>query len=172
MLKTLDPALAHEPKLKPFDWSDPFGLDEQLTEDERLVRDTAEGYAQERLQPRVTEAYLEDSFDREILREMGQLGLLGPEYVEGYWTHTVLAVGARRVVLTHWDDFFRPLDRPLRALPYAGDDLDVTMRELRYLAGRDGVSLHFPTLGRREVPLRVAAGETRSVRVRMTDPAP
>jgi glutaryl-CoA dehydrogenase len=77
MLKTPDPALAHEPKLLPFDWSDPFGLDEQLTEDERLVRDTAEGYAQEKLQPRVTEAYLEESFDREILREMGQLGLLG-----------------------------------------------------------------------------------------------
>lgn len=85
---------------------------------------------------------------------IGQLGLLGPEYVESYWTHTVLAVGARRVVLTHWDDFFRPLDRPLRALPYAGDDLDVTMRELRYLAGRDAVSLHFPTLGRREDPWR------------------
>ncbi|WP_426267390.1 acyl-CoA dehydrogenase [Sphingomonas sp. LHG3443-2] len=77
MLKTPDPALAHEPKLLPFDWSDPFGLDEQLTEDERLVRDTAESYAQEKLQPRVTEAYLEESFDREILREMGQLGLLG-----------------------------------------------------------------------------------------------
>lgn len=47
MLKTPDPALAHEPRLLPFDWSDPFALDEQLTEDERLVRDTAEGYAQE-----------------------------------------------------------------------------------------------------------------------------
>ncbi|MBA4607121.1 MBL fold metallo-hydrolase [Aeromicrobium sp. Marseille-Q0843] len=83
---------------------------------------------------------------------IGQLGLLGAEYVEDYWTHTVSAVGARRVVVTHWDDFFRPLARPLRALPYAGDDLDVTMRELRYLAGRDGVSLHFPTLWRREDP--------------------
>ena len=40
------------------------------------------------------------------------------------------AVGARRVVLIHWDDFFRPLSEPLRALPYAGDDLDVTMRVL------------------------------------------
>jgi glutaryl-CoA dehydrogenase len=84
MLKTSDPALAHEPKLLPFDWSDPFGLDEQLTEDERLVRDTAEGYAQEKLQPRVTEAYLEESFDREILREMGQLGLLGATIPQEY----------------------------------------------------------------------------------------
>jgi glutaryl-CoA dehydrogenase len=66
-----------EPAILPFDWNDPFGLDEQLTDDERMVRDTAEGYAQEQLQPRVTEAYLQESFDREILREMGQLGLLG-----------------------------------------------------------------------------------------------
>lgn len=84
MLKTPDPALAHEPKLLPFDWSDPFGLNEQLTEDECLVRDTAEGYAQEKLQPRVTEAYLEESFDREILREMGQLGLLGATIPQEY----------------------------------------------------------------------------------------
>jgi glutaryl-CoA dehydrogenase len=84
MLKTPDPALAHEPRLLPFDWSDPFGLEEQLSEDERLVRDTAEGYAQESLQPRVTEAYLEESFDREILREMGQLGLLGATIPQQY----------------------------------------------------------------------------------------
>jgi glutaryl-CoA dehydrogenase len=61
----------------PFDWADPFGLDSQLTDEERLVRDTAAGYAQERLQPRVTEAYLEESFDRAIMSEMGELGLLG-----------------------------------------------------------------------------------------------
>ena len=84
MLKTPDPALAHEPKLLPFDWSDPFGLDEQLTEEERMVRDAAEGYAQEKLQPRVTEAYLSESFDREILREMGQLGLLGATIPQQY----------------------------------------------------------------------------------------
>jgi glutaryl-CoA dehydrogenase len=84
MLKTPDPALAHEPRLLPFDWSDPFGLDEQLHEDERMVRDTAEGYAQENLQPRVTEAYLNESFDREILREMGQLGLLGATIPQAY----------------------------------------------------------------------------------------
>jgi glutaryl-CoA dehydrogenase len=84
MLKTPDPALTHEPKLLPFDWSDPFGLDEQLHEDERMVRDTAEGYAQTQLQPRVTEAYLEERFDREILREMGQLGLLGATIPQAY----------------------------------------------------------------------------------------
>jgi glutaryl-CoA dehydrogenase len=60
-----------------FDWADAFALDAQLSDEERLVRDTAESYAQERLQPRVTEAYLDEDFDREIMREMGELGLLG-----------------------------------------------------------------------------------------------
>jgi glutaryl-CoA dehydrogenase len=66
-----------DPKPLPFDWADAFALDGQLSDEERLVRDTAEGYAQERLQPRVTEAYLDERFDREIMREMGELGLLG-----------------------------------------------------------------------------------------------
>jgi glutaryl-CoA dehydrogenase len=61
----------------PFDWADPFDLEHQLTEEERLVRDTAEGYAQDNLMPRVTEAFLNENFDREIMREMGQLGLIG-----------------------------------------------------------------------------------------------
>ena len=66
-----------EPQIKPFDWEDPFAIDDQLDDHERMVRDTAESYAQEKLQPRVTEAYLNENFDREILREMGSLGLLG-----------------------------------------------------------------------------------------------
>ena len=60
-----------------FDWADPFALDAQLSDEERLVRDTAEAYAQEKLQPRVTPAFLAESFDPEIMREMGALGLLG-----------------------------------------------------------------------------------------------
>jgi L-ascorbate metabolism protein UlaG (beta-lactamase superfamily) len=64
----------------------------------------------------------------------------------------VRAVGARRAVLIHWDDFFSPLDRPLRALPYAGDDLDETMRVLAPLASADGVDLAFPTVFSREDP--------------------
>jgi glutaryl-CoA dehydrogenase len=60
-----------------FDWADPFGLDGQLTDEERMVRDTAEAYAQERLLPRVTEAFLSEEFDRSIMSEMGELGLLG-----------------------------------------------------------------------------------------------
>ena len=83
---------------------------------------------------------------------VGQLGVLPPSYLEDYWSETVRAVGARRVILIHWDDFFRPLSKPLRALPYAGDDLDVSIRVLDELAARDGVALHMPTLWRREDP--------------------
>lgn len=77
---------------------------------------------------------------------VGQLGLQPESYLVDYWTHTVRTVGARRVVLIHWDDFFRPLDKPLRALPFAGDDLDASMRVLTRLAADDGVTLHLPTL--------------------------
>jgi L-ascorbate metabolism protein UlaG (beta-lactamase superfamily) len=83
---------------------------------------------------------------------VGQLGIQPEDYIRTYWAETVRAVGARRVVLIHWDDFFRPLTAPLRALPYAGDDLDVTMRVLDDLARRDGVRLHLPVLWRREDP--------------------
>ena len=83
---------------------------------------------------------------------VGQLGIQPEEYLHRYWEETVRTVGARRVVLTHWDDFFRPLDRPLRALPYAGDDLDVTMRVLGALAAADGVPLHLPQVWRPEDP--------------------
>ncbi|MER6590815.1 MBL fold metallo-hydrolase [Micromonospora purpureochromogenes] len=83
---------------------------------------------------------------------VGQLGARDEGCLTSYWAQTVRTVGARRVVLTHWDDFFRPLDRPPRALPYAGDDLDTTMRVLGRLADRDGVALHLPTTWRREDP--------------------
>jgi L-ascorbate metabolism protein UlaG (beta-lactamase superfamily) len=83
---------------------------------------------------------------------VGQLGLRPRSYVFDYWTETVRAVGARRVVLIHWDDFFRPLSKPLRALPYAGDDLDESVRILDELAAQDGVTLHLPTVWRREDP--------------------
>ena len=73
-----------EPAILPFDWADPFDLNHQLTDEERMVRDTAHAYAQENLQPRVTEAYLNENFDREILREMGNLGLLGATIPQQY----------------------------------------------------------------------------------------
>ncbi|WP_043613415.1 acyl-CoA dehydrogenase [Ensifer sp. ZNC0028] len=67
-----------------FQWDDPFLLDDQLTEDERMIRDTARAYAQDRLQPRVIDAYREESTDPEIFREMGELGLLGVTVSETY----------------------------------------------------------------------------------------
>ena len=67
-----------------FDWQDPFGLDGELTDEERMVRDAARDYAQGELLPRVTSAYLEERFDREIMAEMGTLGLLGPTIPETY----------------------------------------------------------------------------------------
>ena len=87
-----------------------------------------------------------------VYLSVGQLGLQPRSYLLDYWTETVRAVGARRVILIHWDDFFRPLSKPLRALPYAGDDLDVAFRILDELAAQDGVALHMPTVWRRENP--------------------
>ena len=94
----------HEPRLLSFDWADPFDLNAQLSDEERLVRDTAEGYAQEKLQPRVTSAYLDERFDREIMSEMGELGLLGAtiphEYGGaglGYVSYGLIARAVERV---------------------------------------------------------------------------
>jgi glutaryl-CoA dehydrogenase len=93
-----------EPAILPFDWQDPFDLDHQLTDEERLVRDTAEAYAHEKLQPRVTSAYLEERFDRDIMDEMGALGLLGAtipnEYGGaglGYVSYGLIARAVERV---------------------------------------------------------------------------
>ena len=61
-----------------FNWQDPFLLDAQLTDEERMVREAASAYCQERLAPRVVEAFRAESTDPEIFREMGQIGLLGP----------------------------------------------------------------------------------------------
>ncbi len=68
---------------KHFDWADPFMMDQQLTEEERMVRDTARQYAQDKLQPRVRDAYRNEYTDPAIFREMGELGLLGSP-LEGY----------------------------------------------------------------------------------------
>lgn len=67
-----------------FAWNDPFDLDGQLTEDEKLVRDSARAFAQGYLLPRAREDYLEERFDREILTQMGRLGLLGPTIPQDY----------------------------------------------------------------------------------------
>ena len=70
-------------KTAPFEWQDPFRLDAQLDEDERMVRDTARDYAQDKLMPRILEAARNEHFDRDIIREMGELGFLGAS-LHGY----------------------------------------------------------------------------------------
>jgi glutaryl-CoA dehydrogenase len=66
-----------------FDWQDPFLLEQQLTSEEKLIRDTARQYAQEKLMPRILHANRTETFDVEVMREMGELGYLGAP-LEGY----------------------------------------------------------------------------------------
>ena len=72
------------PDLSRFGWEDPFRLNDQLSEDERMMRDSARAYAQEKLQPRVIAAYREEKTDPAIFREMGEMGLLGVTIPEEY----------------------------------------------------------------------------------------
>src|SRR5580704_14983746 len=67
-----------------FKWDDPLDLEGELTEEERMVRDTARDYAQDKLFPRVLKAFREESYDPAVLREMGELGLLGATIPEEY----------------------------------------------------------------------------------------
>ncbi|MBP0048348.1 acyl-CoA dehydrogenase [Marinobacterium sp. AK62] len=71
-------------KFASFNWDDPLLLEQQLTEEERQIRDAAHAYCQQSLQPRVLSAYREERFDREIMNEMGEMGLLGPTVAEEY----------------------------------------------------------------------------------------
>lgn len=111
--------------------------------DRRLLIQGSAGFAQGALAGhRADVAYL----------GVGLLGLQPERYIVDYWAETVRTVGARRVVLIHWDDFFHPLSKPLRALPYVADDLDVSMNVLTKLAEEDGVALDMPTVWRHEDP--------------------
>lgn len=80
------PALTHRKQTSKaaFQWLDPFLLDEQLSVEERMVRDTARSYAQDKLLPRIIEAYRNEHTDPAIFREMGELGLLGVTLSEQY----------------------------------------------------------------------------------------
>ena len=66
-----------------FDWADPFSINDQLTQDERLIRDTTKSFAQDQLMPGILQANREQTFDRTIMEGMGQLGILGPT-ISGY----------------------------------------------------------------------------------------
>jgi glutaryl-CoA dehydrogenase len=86
-LESTLPLFSWRPMASPkasFHWADPLLLDQQLTGDERMVRDTAAAYSQERLAPRVLEAFRNEHTDLSIFREMGELGLLGPTIPEAY----------------------------------------------------------------------------------------
>ena len=80
------PLLKHKdaPDLGRFDWQDPFRLEDQLSEEERMLRDAAKSYAQDRLQPRAIAAYRDAATDPAIFREMGEMGLLGLTIPEEY----------------------------------------------------------------------------------------
>ena len=67
-----------------FNWKDTFLLDQQLSDDEHMVRDAAAAYSQDKLLPRVTQAFRDGSTDPAIFRDMGELGLLGPTIPEAY----------------------------------------------------------------------------------------
>ena len=67
-----------------FNWQDPFLLEQQLSDEERMVKDAASAYCQDKLQPRVIEAFRNEKTDASIFREMGELGLLGPTIPEAY----------------------------------------------------------------------------------------
>jgi glutaryl-CoA dehydrogenase len=91
-MTTAEPKIAQASSHKPashdahavFRWDDPLRFDDQLGEDERLIRDTARAYAQDKLLPRVIDAYMEEKTDRAIFTEMGALGLLGVTIPEAY----------------------------------------------------------------------------------------
>lgn len=84
-----------------FDWQDPLLLDSQLSDEERMIRDAARGYAQDKLMPRVISANREERFDREIMTELGAQGLLGAtvaeEYGGGGANHVAYGLIAREV---------------------------------------------------------------------------
>jgi len=72
------------PDLAAFDWQDPFLFEDQLSDEERMIRDAAAAYAQEKLQPRVIEAFAKEQADPDIFKEMGELGMLGVTVPEAY----------------------------------------------------------------------------------------
>ncbi len=82
MAKDLSPQ--SRPELSGFAWDDAFLMEEQLLEDERMIRDAARAYAEDKLQPRVTDAFAKEETDPEIFREMGEMGLLGTTIPEAY----------------------------------------------------------------------------------------
>ncbi len=84
-----------------FDWADPLGLEHHLTDEERMIRDSVAAFAADRLAPRVQEAFRTETFDRAIMTEMGEMGLLGimtsPEYGGSGLGHVAYGLAAREI---------------------------------------------------------------------------
>ena len=84
-----------------FVWEDPFKLEAQLSGDERMIRDSVRAYAQEQLQPRVIDSFEKEHFHREVLTEMGSLGILGstipPEYGGAGVSYVAYGLAAREI---------------------------------------------------------------------------
>ncbi len=68
----------------PFHWDDPFLLESQLSEDERMIRDSAKAFAAEHLAPKIEQAYMDETTDPDLFRRMGEAGLLGLNLPEEY----------------------------------------------------------------------------------------
>ena len=101
---TPNSAIGFGPDLGPFDWADPLRLEDQLTEDERMLRDAANIFAQTTLQPKVTDAYRAETVDPDVFKAMGDAGLLGLTIPEeygglgaGYVTYGLVAREIERV---------------------------------------------------------------------------
>lgn len=94
-------AAAHSSEVNAFAWDDPFLLDDQLSEEERMIRDAARAFAESELMPQVQDAYLEEKTDPELFRRMGQAGLLGVTLPEKYGAaganHVAYGLVAREV---------------------------------------------------------------------------
>lgn len=90
-----------------------------------------------------------------VMLGIGTLGSLGEDYRDAYWREVVLAVGAKRVIPIHWDDFMIPSDGPFQPMPWPLDRFDESMAFLRARAARDGIELMLPA---QRVPMDVWAG--------------
>jgi glutaryl-CoA dehydrogenase len=104
MLKKLNTPETARAKPAPFAWEDPFRLEDALSDEERMIRDAARAYCADRLAPRVIEANRHERFDREIMSEMGEMGLLGPTIPEefggagaGYVAYGLIAREVERI---------------------------------------------------------------------------
>ena len=101
--------MAAKTRWTPLNWRDPFELDSQLSQEQRMVRDSAQQYAQSALAPRVKDAYRQESTDPNIFREMGEMGLLEPRSMATAAPASTTSATARlRARLNAWTQVIAP----------------------------------------------------------------